>query len=391
MPAETISTDEPPSLVSDGAPADGPVGATAAAAVGPGVDPAVVFTAFCAAGLWPGLGRTIAARLPDAGIRAPSDVDAARLATVPGVPPARARRLVESFAAAGGAFAAAELLILADLPVRLVRRLVDELGPGVADALRADPWALLAAGEAELTQADRLARAMGAGRDDDRRGPAVVAHLLRRAASRFGDTAAEVDPLLRAAARDGVVDPAAALGSAVEDGQVVITGRLAALERYATAEQTLAEGIARLLALAEPLRPGSARPRPATTATTATTGTAPARPPAAGEDDDDLPGMFDALDDIDAPGPGESADGAEPGGPADAAAREAAPAADADGNDGADEDDEADEADEGLAAVLAGLDETQLRAARTALDAGVSLLTGGPGTGKSRTVDAVVR
>ncbi|AEH09668.1 MULTISPECIES: AAA family ATPase [Protofrankia] len=376
MPAETISTDALPSLASAGVPADGPANGTA-------VDPAVLFTAFCAAGLWPGLGRTTAARLPDAGIRAPSDVDATRLATVPGVPPARARRLVESFSAAGGAYAAAELLILADLPVRLVRRLVDELGPGVADALRADPWALLAAGEAELTQADRLARAMGARRDDDRRGPAVVTYLLRRAASRVGDTAAEVGPLLQAAARDGVGDPVAALGSAVEDGQVVITGELAALERYATAEQALAEGVARLLALAEPLRPGSVRPRP-TTATP--TGATPARRPAAA--DDDLPGMFDALDDIDALDLEEGKDGEEPGGPTDAAAGEAAPAADADGPEGADENDED---DENLAAVLAGLDETQLRAARTALDAGVSLLTGGPGTGKSRTVAAVVR
>ncbi len=312
MPAETISTDALPSLASAGVPADGPANGTA-------VDPAVLFTAFCAAGLWPGLGRTTAARLPDAGIRAPSDVDATRLATVPGVPPARARRLVESFSAAGGAYAAAELLILADLPVRLVRRLVDELGPGVADALRADPWALLAAGEAELTQADRLARAMGARRDDDRRGPAVVTYLLRRAASRVGDTAAEVGPLLQAAARDGVGDPVAALGSAVEDGQVVITGELAALERYATAEQALAEGVARLLALAEPLRPGSVRPRP-TTATP--TGATPARRPAAA--DDDLPGMFDALDDIDALDLEEGKDGEEPGGPTDAAAGEAA-------------------------------------------------------------------
>ncbi|WP_165036722.1 AAA family ATPase, partial [Candidatus Protofrankia californiensis] len=346
MPAETISTDALPNLTRDGVPT-----------VDPAVDPAVVFGAFCAAGLWPGLGRTTAARLPEAGIRTPSDVDATRLATVPGVSPARARRLADSFSAAGNAYAAAELLVLADLPVRLIRRLVDELGPGVADALRADPWALLAAGEAELAQADRLARAMGAGRDDGRRGPAVVAHLLRRAALRSGDTAAPVDTLLRAAARDGVVDPAAALGTAVEEGRMVVTDGLVALERYVTAEQALAEGVARLLAIAEPLRPGSVRPR---------TPAAPARPTAATENDD-LPDMFDDFD-----GEDPEDDPGEPADPEPVAAAEEAE-------------------DEDVAAVLAGLDETQLHAARTALDVGVSVLTGGPGTGKSRTVAAVVR
>ncbi|WP_239374195.1 AAA family ATPase [Frankia sp. Cj5] len=347
MQAETVPTDQPSGV----APTEAPL-----------TDPAIVFSAFCAAGLWPGLGRTTAARLADAGIRGPADVEATRLAAVEGVTPARAQRLVDSFAAAEGAYRAAELLIAADLPARLVRGLTDELGPGVADALRADPWALLAAGEAELTQADRLARVAGAGRDDPRRGPAVIAYLLSRAAFRFGDTAAPLDTLMRAAARDGVADPATALRAAVEDGHVVITGELAALERFAVAEQTLAEGIARLLAIAEPLRPGNTRPGNGRPAPTAPTGP------------DAHPDMFDSLDGIDGidDGPGEL-DPAEI--PADDRAQDPA----------------GDDPEEDLAAVLASLDQSQLYAARTALDIGVSMLTGGPGTGKSRTVAAVVR
>jgi exodeoxyribonuclease-5/exodeoxyribonuclease V alpha subunit len=52
--------------------------------------------------------------------------------------------------------------------------------------------------------------------------------------------------------------------------------------------------------------------------------------------------------------------------------------------------DEAETAEEAAQRALAGLDEAQRRAAQAVLSAGVSLLTGGPGTGKSRTVAAVV-
>ena len=45
-----------------------------AALPAPGGDP--VFAAFCAAGLWPGLGRRTAAELPAAGITRPDDVTA---------------------------------------------------------------------------------------------------------------------------------------------------------------------------------------------------------------------------------------------------------------------------------------------------------------------------
>src|SRR5262245_22587403 len=107
-----------------------------------GPDPATVFEAFCVAGLWPGLGRTTAARLPAAGIRTPADVGVRQLSAVEGVARGRAQRLTDTFAEAAPAYRVVELLVDADLPARLARRLVAELGPDAADELRADPWSL---------------------------------------------------------------------------------------------------------------------------------------------------------------------------------------------------------------------------------------------------------
>jgi exodeoxyribonuclease V alpha subunit len=109
------------------------------------------------------------------------------------------------------------------------------------------------------------------------------------------------------------------------DADLAAAGILLALARYAMAEETVAEGLQRLAALAEPL------------------------------------------------------DDADPGPDADAGA-----GADrhADAGAGADAD-----ADPGAAA---GLDPTQQAAVTAVAAHGVSVLTGGPGTGKSRTVAAVV-
>ena len=56
-----------------------------------------VFDAFCLAGLWPGLGRTTASRLVDAGVRSPDDVSADALGKVEGVTAKRAERLAKTF------------------------------------------------------------------------------------------------------------------------------------------------------------------------------------------------------------------------------------------------------------------------------------------------------
>ncbi|MCL9797962.1 helix-hairpin-helix domain-containing protein, partial [Frankia sp. AgKG'84/4] len=187
MPDEhpTAPTGAPDPVGSD--PATGPVDAP---------DPTAVFAAFCEAALWPGLGRTTAARLPAAGITLPEHVDIGRLGTVEGVSGPRARRLADTFRAAAGTYAVVELLAAANLPARLARTATERLGPGVAEILRADPWMLLAATDAEISQADRFARHRGRQRDDPQRGPAVLAFLLARAAGRVGDTAAPVDTVL---------------------------------------------------------------------------------------------------------------------------------------------------------------------------------------------------
>ncbi len=71
---------------------------TAAADAATTGDP--VFAAFCAAGLWPGLGRRTAAELPGAGITSPDHVSADPLVKSPLLGRQRAERLFSSFLAA---------------------------------------------------------------------------------------------------------------------------------------------------------------------------------------------------------------------------------------------------------------------------------------------------
>ncbi|MDQ6649024.1 MAG: AAA family ATPase [Actinomycetota bacterium] len=270
------------------------------------------FSEFAAAGLWPGLGRTLAAGLAAAGIAGPDDVRRNRLAALPGVTPARADRLVTGWSGVADSFAVAELLVPAGLPVRLAPRAVAELGRSAARRLGEDPWRLLDLAEVRPDDADRLARSLlgPTTGEDPRRGSALVAHVLTRAA-RDGHTAMPVETLLAAVAGESVADPRAAVAAAFDADRVLsapaydaagrVTGELLALNRYALAEDFIADGLARLLATGEPWAPAEA---------------------------------VDSL-------------GAE-------------------------------------------LDGAQRAAVAQALELGVSILTGGPGTGKSRTVATVV-
>jgi len=269
------------------------------------VSPDPTFVAFAAAGLWPGLGRTLAQRLAEAGVVSPETVTADRLAGLPSVSAARADRLVTAFAGAADAYALVALLAPADVPARTARAVLDELGPQAAQRLRADPWRLLDVAEVRLVDADRLAISLlreQADRGDVRRGRAIVAHVLTRAA-RDGHTTMPTATVRAAVAGEGIGDPAAAVSAALAEGRVVAfppTGELG-LARYAHAEQTVAAGLARLRRTARAW-----------------------------------------------------AKGAEP-------------------------------------AAALGLDDAQRAAATIVGTSGVSLLVGGPGTGKSRTVTAVVQ
>jgi exodeoxyribonuclease V alpha subunit len=268
-----------------------------------------VFTAFCTAGLWPGLGRAAAGRLAEAGVTSVNDVTAERLARVEGVGPKRADRLVEGFTEAAPAYAVCELLVPAGAPARVAAGAVEALGRSAAAALQEDPWRLLGVRDVTPAQADAFARHLlgaAAHPHDGRRGRALVAWLLGRGA-RDGHTAMPAATVTSALAAYAVGEEAAAVRAALDDGQVTAFddssdgGERLGLTRYAMAEEAVAEGLHRLQETAAPV----------------------CRP-------------------------------------------------------------------EDVAAVAEGLDDTQLAAVAAFAAHGVSVLTGGPGTGKSRTVAAVV-
>jgi exodeoxyribonuclease V alpha subunit len=261
-----------------------------------------VFEAFCADGLWPGLGRTLGEALPAAGITRPEDVTAERLAGLPKVGTIRAGRLLSGWIGAAHVYEVAQIVVPAGLRARIASRAVDAFGDDAARRLRDDPWRLLELPDVKVVEADRVAVAAlpGVRRDDPRRGRALVAHALNRAA-RDGHTVQPVELVLAALEAEGVLDPPAAVAAAVDAGTVHETGAALSLQRLAMAEEAVAEAVARLTATADPIK----------------------------------------------------ADG---GG-----------------------------------AVLDELDETQRGAVESVLRHGVSVLTGGPGTGKSRTVAALVR
>jgi len=264
-----------------------------------------VFAEFCSTGLWPGLGKLLTNALPEAGIRCAADVTAEKLRAMHGIGAVRAEKLLATWAQAAPVFAVAQLIVAAGLPMRLAGRLGDVLGEDAGDALREDPWLLLRLPEVSVVEADRCAAAaLGTvDRDDPRRGRALVAFSLARAA-RDGHTIASIDATVSAIATLGVRDVKAAVANACQaSGVVAAMSRdepVLALDRYARAEERCAEGLARLLDSAKPFA-----------------------------DSTDVP---------------ETA-----------------------------------------------LDEQQQRAVAAALEHGVSVLTGGPGTGKSHTVAAVVR
>ncbi|BFO20144.1 hypothetical protein SHKM778_65320 [Streptomyces sp. KM77-8] len=132
--------------------------------------------------------------------------------------------------------------------------------------LRADPWQLLRVPGVRPEQADGFARALlgaGAGPDDERRGRAVTVWLLEQAAL-AGHTALEMAALVVALDRQGVPEAEQAVQNAVSEGDVLVfqdaVGEagdaeeeerpvrvLVGLERYALAEESLADGLGRLI------------------------------------------------------------------------------------------------------------------------------------------------
>ncbi|MFD3411474.1 helix-hairpin-helix domain-containing protein [Streptomyces cyaneofuscatus] len=156
------------------------------------------------------------------------------------------------------------------------------LGEQAAELLRADPWQLLAVPGVRPEQADGFARALlgaACGPDDGRRTAALVGWLLERAALQ-GHTALDAEAVRAALAERAVSDAEEAVRNAVEEGVALVfqegtdptepdaayeedgeapaeaeTGTeapepvqvLLGLDRYALAEESLADGLARLM------------------------------------------------------------------------------------------------------------------------------------------------
>jgi len=145
----------------------------------------------------------------------------------------------------------------AGVDARVAGRIVDLLGPAAPRLLRDDPWQLLAVPGVAPGEADRVARTAlpGVSRDDPRRARALVGWVLGRQA-RDGHTVAPRVDVARALGEFGAGDPEVAIEAAIEAAIAVpAEPELIGLTRYAEAEDALAQGIARLVATAEPVPP----------------------------------------------------------------------------------------------------------------------------------------
>ncbi|MDX3596174.1 helix-hairpin-helix domain-containing protein [Streptomyces sp. ID03-2B] len=179
------------------------------------------------------------------------------------------------------------VLVAGGAPEALARPAVGVLGEQAAELLRTDPWQLLTVPGVRPEQADGFARALlgdGCGPDDGRRTAALVGWLLERAALQ-GHTALDAGAVRAALAERAVGDPDAAVRNAVEEGVALVFREgddlepddaeaadgegdeegaadgsgladeadrepaqvLLGLDRYALAEESLADGLARLV------------------------------------------------------------------------------------------------------------------------------------------------
>lgn len=165
-----------------------------------------------------------------------------------------------------------QVLAAGGAPETLAGQVAEVLGERAAEALREDPWQLLAVPGVRPDQADGFARALlgpACEPGDERRALALTGWLLERAALE-GHTALESSALREALAKVSVPDPDEALRTAVAEGAVLVfqdaldaapgarpraagdedaeqpVRVLLGLDRYALAEESLADGLARL-------------------------------------------------------------------------------------------------------------------------------------------------
>ncbi|MFC8592657.1 helix-hairpin-helix domain-containing protein [Streptomyces atroolivaceus] len=210
---------------------------------------------------------------------APRRAAPAAAPTAPAGPSRGPEQPAPAAASPGAAAAVAAVLAGGGAPEALARPAAATLGEGAAQALQEDPWQLLSVPGVRPEQADGFARALlGAecGPDDERRTAALVGWLLERAALR-GHTALDADEVRTALAGFAVTDPGEAVQHAVDEGVVLVfqdgvdatepespeeaeetpedgtrgddepVRVLLGLDRYALAEESLADGLARLV------------------------------------------------------------------------------------------------------------------------------------------------
>ncbi|MFI2262469.1 helix-hairpin-helix domain-containing protein [Streptomyces tubercidicus] len=203
--------------------------------------------------------------VPDGGTTGPA---AAPAPTGPAPAPRPAVRAVP------GVEGVRQVLAAGGAPETLAEQTAEVLGERAAEALSEDPWLLLGVPGVRPEQADGFARALlgpACGPGDERRAQALVSWLLEQAAV-AGHSALEAAALRAALAQRAVPDPDDALQSAIADGAVLVfqdaidepggrarpaTGDddeeeqpvriLLGLDRFAMAEESVADGLARLL------------------------------------------------------------------------------------------------------------------------------------------------
>jgi exodeoxyribonuclease V alpha subunit len=202
------------------------------------------------------MSRKLAEALEDAGITAPEHVTSESLRLLPKVGVQRAGRLLSSWIGAEPVYEVSTLIVPAGLDARVAGRVVDLLGPAAPRLLRDDPWRVLGVYGVAPGEADRVARSAlpGVTRDDPRRARALVGWVLARHA-RDGHTVSPRTAVADSLAQFGAGDPEAAIAAAIEAAIVIeAAGGLVGLTRYAEAEDAIAQGVARLIASAEPIK-----------------------------------------------------------------------------------------------------------------------------------------
>nr|WP_198668620.1 helix-hairpin-helix domain-containing protein [Streptomyces triticisoli] len=194
--------------------------------------------------------ETVPRRVAPEPVRRPGHASV-EAATAPAAPAPGSVRGVRLVLSEGGA------------PETLAPQVAAALGEGAEERLRADPWQLLRVRGVRPEQADGFARALLGAEcrpDDERRGRALTVWLLEQAAL-AGHTALDAAALTAALVQRAVPDPESALHSTLAEGEALAfqdtqeadgegerpVRVLVGLERYALAEESLADGLARLI------------------------------------------------------------------------------------------------------------------------------------------------